>query len=153
MRKLGLLVFLFGLVVGVMGCSSDDEEPAVVRASYRGELQVDFDPTTVGEQWTDTVLFSVNSGVYSVTHLTSNGNPASLCDSEGRIGGFNTAQVRLEVQNYFGSGCSQRGPSGEFTARFSGDSLILDNIDQTQAVIEFRLLRTGATSSSLYPTR
>lgn len=153
MRTFGLLILLCGLFLGVVGCSSDDEDPVDVRASYRGELQVDFDPMTVGEQWTDTILFSVNNGTYSITHLTSNGNPVSLCDSEGKIGGFNTALIRLDVQDYYGSNCSQRGPSGEFTARFVGDSLVLDNIDQTQAIIEFRLIETGAKSNSLYPTR
>lgn len=134
-------------------CSTDDDEQTAIVAGYRGELRIDFNPLVVGEQWVDTVFFAVNNSLYTITHLTNNGNPSSLCDSEGRIGGFNTNQVRLTPETYFGGNCSQRGPLGEFSAQFAADSLRLDNLDQTDAIFEFRLVRVGSGSSSLVPTR
>ncbi|MDX9856237.1 MAG: hypothetical protein RBT76_00430 [candidate division Zixibacteria bacterium] len=153
MKRICSIMLIVAAALPIAGCSGDDDDPVPAAASYRGELRIDFSPLVVGEQWVDTIFFTVNNGIYSITHLSSNGNPSSLCDSEGEIGGFNTNQVRLTPQSYFGGNCSQRGPSGEFTAQFAGDSLRLDNIDQTDAVFQFRLVRSGGSGSSLYPTR
>ncbi|MBD3403821.1 hypothetical protein GF420_13080 [candidate division GN15 bacterium] len=149
--KLLSVLLLTLLLIG--GCSSDDEEETATAESYRGELRVDFDPLTVGEKWVDTIVFSFNNGVYSITHVTDNGNPSSLCDSEGEIGGLNSNTVRLTPDRYFGGNCSQRGPSGEFAATFKGDSLILVNIDQSAAEFELRLERARPLSTTGNPLR
>ena len=148
-----LFILTLGGLLTIIGCSGKDDPPPDVSEAFRGELHIDFSPQIVGEQWVDTVLFTVHNGVYSITYLSHNGSPSSLCDVEGGIGGFNTAQVRLTPQTYSGSNCSQRGPTGEFVAQFVGDSLKLDNIDQTAAIFEFRLKNTAAKNASFSPTK
>lgn len=143
-RWIAVLLAVLALGAGIPACSDEEDEDTGGSERWRGELEVDQDPGTVGGQWTDTVLLTINDGIYTLTHLTSNGNPGSLCDAEGSIGTLVSNTTRITPQRYFSDGTCQanEGPSGDFQVNLfaAGDSLTLTSVGGVD-FFQFRLAR------------
>jgi hypothetical protein len=105
------------------GCSKDsvnDSGPEI----WAGRLIVHNTPQSYPYTSIDTdqVSLAIDAGTYELNHLT---RKSDLCDSYGVIRNFGLPTFRLVPSgaDWDGSCDQQRIPSGDFTARFRGDSL------------------------------
>ncbi len=107
----------------LLGCSKDE--------LVSSESEVFTGALIVSRKWegfpverTDTVVYTVRGGTYSLEHtFDMNG----FCNSQGRVSGFGRATLILMPTSFSAGSCdSVRFPQGEFKSVFDGDSLLLE---------------------------
>ncbi len=123
MKKLTLLLVI---VAGLwFGCSKDPVDNGGPEI-WAGRLIVQNTPQSYPYTSIDTdqVSLSVDAGTYELDHLTRN---SGLCNSYGVIRNFGLPAFKLVPSgaDYDGQCDQQRIASGDFTARFRGDSLVV----------------------------
>jgi hypothetical protein len=146
-------ILLLVLPAGAMlpGCSKEEEEDTPPVTEYwRGEVDIDLDVGTVGDNWTEQAQLSVKADIYTLFFLSSVGTPP-LCDAEGSITSLTATTTTITPSNYFTNGqCrANNGPKGLFSVVFSagGDSLAMETIGGTD-LFHFRLERFQPTGNT-----